>query len=356
MKQYFAVGTYTEPIVYDNGTVIPVSGRGVYLCAFDAGNIDIISIAETKNPSFLTIDEKRKRIYAVCETRMLGNTPGGGLAEIAYDENGNIHPLRMLPTGGEDPCHANIAPRGEVLIVTNYTGGSVSAWPIANEITNLRMLFRHTGNGPHIRQEKPHAHSSIFLNRNDFLAVDLGTDTLYGYRITDGLVTTAPELTVKLPAGSGPRTGVCSKDGKKLYVMNELTSSITRFDISARIPARRETVAMLPDGEHREGGADLRLAPDGRTLYATERGTDTLSVFAVDQAGALKLRANIPCGGKTPRSFTIDPNGEYLLCANQDSADISVFRLACDGTPEPVSVVPFPTPVCIRFFENTLFN
>lgn len=363
MRQYFCVGTYSEPIRFGTGELFCGKGEGLYLCALEGTDIRIVSVLPLCNPSYLAFNEVQRRIYTVNEARTFLGHAGGGVSEIAYDSAGTTRLLRQLPTGGEDPCHVSFSADHRMLVVSNYSGGSVSVWPLDSDggIVNQRQLFVHTGSGIHPRQAAPHAHTSLFMRHaRAFVTMDLGKDALIWYAVSGAGAVPVAEKSCQCLPGSGPRTGELSIDGKNLYVVNELNSTLTRFTVAEGGLTRAETTPILPDGmpvgEGSNGGADLHLAPDGRTLYASHRGTSSISTFRIAQAtGALTLLSNVPCGGLTPRNFALDPSGKLLLCGNQDSDHISIFRLESDGTPVMLAQRAFPTPVCIRFFQNADF-
>lgn len=362
MQRYFCVGTYSEPICFGTGELFCGKGKGLYLCALDKADIKILCVLPLCNPSYLALNEQHRRIYTVNEAKTFLGQAGGGVSEIAYDSTGTMRLIGQLPTGGDDPCHVSLSPDGRLLVASNYAGGSVSVWPLNLDggIQDDRQLFVHTGSGIHPRQAAPHAHTSIFMRHEKaFVTMDLGKDALIWYDVSGASAVPMPAKSCACLPGSGPRTGELSKDGKNLYVVDELTSAITRFTVDESGLTRAETTPILPDdmpgGEVSNGGADLHIAPNGRMLYASHRGTSSISAFRIAQTGALTLLSNVPCGGTTPRNFAIDPSGELLLCGNQDSDLISIFCLKSDGIPEMLAQRPFPTPVCIRFFQNTTF-
>ena len=215
-----------------------------------------------------------------------------------------------------------------------------------------RRLFQHHGGSVNpARQEGPHVHSALFDGEGRLLAADLGGDRLACYRCGGDVV---PEPAGNLPTapGSGPRCGEYSADSRHLYVIHELNSTVAHYACNGGAVTLRETVSTLPaDYAGANTAADVHLTPDGRHLYASNRGHDSIAMFRVGADGSLILLGHQPCGGRTPRNFAIDPEGQYLLAANQDSDNIAVFAIGEDGLLRQTGDVPFPSPVCIRFLN-----
>ena len=186
---------------------------------------------------------------------------------------------------------------------------------------------------------------------------DLGIDSLKAYKVTQNGIEADEDRTVVLSPGSGPRTGEWSEDGKHFYVSNELAASVTHMYYDGDSMQIRETVTTLPEGDQTENScADLHLSPNGEYLFASNRGHDTIVTFKVAQDGSLSASSWESCRGKTPRNFAIDPSGKYLLVGNQDSDCIVVFEIMEDGQLHYIVSKDFPTPVCIRFFQNGLLR
>ena len=338
-KQYFCVGTYSEPILFGTGELFCGKGKGLYLCTFEDGTIKTERLLPVRNPSFFCINERDRKIYAVNELKEYKGCFGGGLTEISYQTDGDMRILRDGCTCGSDPCHVVMSPEREFLVVSNFANGSVAVFRLDGEggIAAKPALFQHAGGSVHpVRQKGPHAHSAVFSHNSDFLVPDLGLDKLMAYRYENGEVSFDPESTVPVKPGNGPRFGEFSPDGKLL---------------------ERETLSTLPEGcETPNICSDLHITPDGRYLYASNRGHDTLVCYRVQEDGELACLSQTPCGGRTPRNFAIDPAGNYILVGNQDTDSIAVFRIGASGALEFVSNTPFPTPVCIRFFYDAAFD
>lgn len=353
MKIDFFVGTYTEPILFGTGEVFRGKGEGVYACSFDGKSIRVNSVIKQVNPSFLCVDQRRGRLYIVNEAKEFRGGFGGSVTEARFDGKGAMRPVQTLGTGGGDPCHVALSPDGHLVAVANFASGALTVFLAAEDgtLTGERQLLRHEGSGADpVRQKGPHAHSCIFTADGKLLVPDLGIDRVVCYHMAEKGVTPAPEENLAVMPGSGPRYGEFSADGKHFYLINELTSTIAHFEkVDGRL-CLRDTVNTLPeDCGVKSICADLHLTPDGRWLYASNRGHDSIAAFRVAADGSLALIGHTPCGGRTPRQFQIDPSGRYLFVGNQDSDNIVVYEIGRGGRLEAVCDTPFPTPVCIRF-------
>ena len=356
MKYRFLVGTYTEPGYLKPGPVPRRGGEGLYACEAEDGELRILGCAPLINPSFFCTDEGRRRIYAVSETHSFRGGFGGSVSEIAYDRDLNMEIRNTLETEGADPCHAELSPDGSVLAVSNYSGGSLTVYRVAEDgsLTGEKKVFRHEGRGVNPqRQEKPHVHSTVFLTENFLLAADLGTDQLAAYRLRGGEVLPSPEENLRIPAGNGPRCGELSADGRHFYLITEMGGRILHYQADRDRLTLRGAVSSLPEDFRGENtAADVHLTPDGRYLYASNRGHDSLAQFAVGPDGDLISLGWVSCGGKTPRQFRIDPAGQFLLVANQDSDSIVRFSVGPDGRLTMERSWDFPSPVCVRFLRT----
>jgi 6-phosphogluconolactonase len=348
------VGTYTG-----NGS------RGIYRLELDAASGALsgpVLAAESENPSFLALHPNRRVLYAVNELATFGGSATGAVSAFAIDRtSGGLTLLGQQASGGSDPCHLTVDGTGRNVLVANYNGGSVGVLPIDAEgrLGPASTVIQHEGTGPdRSRQAGPHAHG-IFLDRAERLALaaDLGADRVFVYRFdvaAGGLAQNDPG-SVPLEPGSGPRHLAWHPSGKYLYVINELRSTITafRYDPGRGAAASFQTVTTLPAGF--TGGnkaAEIAVSTDGRFLYASNRGDDSIALFAIDAAsGALAPAGHVASGGRTPRHFAIDPSGRWLLVANQDSDSIVVFRLdPATGRPDhPGRPLALSKPVCVLF-------
>ncbi len=347
------VGTYT------NG-----KSEGIYRCLFDVGSGELIVESVTKgvtNPSFLAVDRNRCRLLCVNETAEFGGKPGGSVSAFALNpESGDLRLLNSSSTHGADPCYLTIDSAGRFVLVANYTGGSLAVLPIQDDgsLGEATDVVQHKGSSVKPRQQGPHAHSVVFDPSGRYAyAADLGLDKLMIYRFDDkqGKLLTATPGWAPLKPGAGPRHLAFSPDGEGVYVVNELDSTLTAFTVDRSTGGleHRQTLSTLPSTFAGENfPADIHIARSGRCVYASNRGHDSIAVFAVEREnGEISPVQHEPTGGKWPRNFAIDPSGQYLLVANQRSDKITVF----DIHPESGTLAPnghaaeVPSPVCLMF-------
>jgi len=300
-------------------------------------------------------------LYAVNELGTFGGSATGAVSAFAIDDaTGNLTGLGQQASGGADPCYVAVDRGGRNVLVANYTGGSVAVLPIGPDgrLQAASAVRRQAGTGPdRARQEGPHAHAIVLDGAERFaLAADLGADRIFVYRFDPGAGTLEPNdpESVALEQGSGPRHLAWHPSGKYLYAVNELRSTVTAFRYDAGRGALEsfQTSTTLPAGfSGPNTAAEIVVSPDGRFLYGSNRGDDSIAVFQIDPSGALAPAGHVPTGGRTPRHFAIDPSGRWLLAANQDSGSIVVFRLdPSTGRPEPLGrPLAISKPVCVLF-------
>lgn len=349
------VGTYTNK---DGGS------RGIYTVNFDPTTgafTEPVLAAETSNPTFLELHPNGHVLYAVGENDTINGKPGGGAVSFKLDAaTGKLSPLNSEPTGGLGCAHLSADPTGHALITASYNGADVTAFPLdANGRIGPRSSKAvHKGQvGPNTaRQDKPHPHSVTISADSRFAYVcDLGLDKIFCYRLDPAAATlTANSETATVP-GAGPRHAKFSADGRFFYVINELNGTIATYAANAAsgVLTARQTVATLPaDFKGENTCAEIRLSPDGRFIYGSNRGHDSIAVFSRNRTdGTLTLVEIVPCGGKHPRNFNLTPDGRWLICASRDTNNLVSFRIdATTGrlTPSGNSVM-LPSPVCILF-------
>ena len=331
------IGTYTSP-----------ASKGIYASRLDPSTGALSTptlVAEIRNPSFVAASADGRFLYAVSEVDTADGKPGGAVAAYAIDKAaGTLKPLNTQSTVGGGPAHVSVA--GGMVFAANYGGGSVVAYPTQPDgsLKPASSVMQHKGSGVNkARQAGPHAHAATPDPSGKFLYVpDLGLDQVLTYRIDAAAGTIAPAtppFTAITPAGSGPRHIAISRDGKHAYVIMEMSCTVGVFDRAVATGAltATQTISTLPAGQAVEQGmstAEVLLHPSGKFLYGSNRGHDSLVVYAVDQAsGKLTLLQHVPTGGKAPRAFTIDPTGAYLVVGNQNSDSIGTFKIdASKGT------------------------
>ena len=318
----------------------------------ETGEAVLLDSVVTRNPSYLTPSANGKYVYSVNEL-----TPNGEATVSAFrfkKKDGSFKEIGSVPAGGGDPCY--IATDGKRVVTANYSGGSLSVFPLGRggKLKERTQLFYGAAGGPDtVRQARPHVHCVLFTpDGNHLVASDFSADRLLVFPVSEQGVaadSTGEALAVPLEADYGPRHIVFSPDGKTAYVLGELSGKITVFDYADGLLAAKQTVDADPyDGR---GSADIHLSPDGKFLYASNRlVNDGIAVFKVDKHGLLEQTA-YQATRIHPRNFIITPNGKYLLCACRDSGMIQVFSrdrktgLLTDTGRD----ILLPKPVCIRF-------
>jgi 6-phosphogluconolactonase len=321
--------------------------------------------AEAPNPTFLALHPDKRHLYAGGELRATKDQPQGGVGAYAINAAaGTLDFLNQQPTGDGATTHVAIDATGRMAMVANYGAGYVCALPIdaSGRLGERSAYLELTGPlGPNQPgQDKPHAHSVTVSPDNHYVfACTLGLDRVYGFKIDPAKATLVPAASpfTATPAGVGPRHSKFSADGRFFYVVNELGGSVCVFAYDAVRGALtlRQTISSLPAG-FRGGNtsAEIRLSPDGRFVYASNRGPDSLAVFARDPAaGTLTVVEIVPSGGKHPRNFALSPDGRWLLCANRDTDNVVVFRVdAVTGRLTPTAnSATIAQPVCVLFVE-----
>ncbi len=317
-------------------------------------------VATVRNPSYLARHPTRPVIYAISEVSESGGEKTGVAAAFGIEAmTGRLTPLNRQSSGGPEPCYASVDHSGHALLVANYGGGSVASLPIEADgrLRPPACVDKHHGSSVNPqRQSGPFAHCFDADPANRYaLAADLGTDKLMLYRLDAEKATFKPNEPqfVKVTAGAGPRHVVFHPNGRFVYLISELNSTISvfQYDAAHGTLADVQGISTLPAGFHGPNTtAEIRIDPSGRFVYGSNRGHNSIAIFAVDgESGKLKSFGHQSTHGKTPRHFAIDPTGQYLLAANQDSNNVVVFRIDREtGLLRPTGQeVSIPKPVCI---------
>ena len=344
------VGTYTDG-----------ESRGIYRAEFDP-TVPSFSrprlVADAVNPTFLAWHPSLPVLFAVSETDTVGPGRTGGLQSYEVGGDGSLTRLNEVSTGGAGACHLTIAADGRHALVANYGAGSLAVFGVLEDgrVQAASAVLRHTGCGPHeTRQARAHAHAIEVAPGGRFvLAADLGTDAvmIYRWNAAAGRLTPHDPAFVNSRPGAGPRHIAFHPDGRLAYVINELDSTLTSYswDGDAGTLTPLTTRSTLPRGWTGENTtAEVAVHPTGRFVYASNRGHDSLVVFAAGMDGELSPVVIHPTGGRTPRHFALDGEGTYLLAANQESDTIIAFRV--DGHTGALSdtgaKVHVPSPVFV---------
>ncbi|HZL08813.1 MAG TPA: lactonase family protein [Prolixibacteraceae bacterium] len=352
-KHILYVGTYTQGMT---------NGIFVYKFNDQSGKlVDLEIPVVINNPSFLTISPNKKFLYAVGELDNLDSNQSGGLSAFGIEKKGNLTLINHVLTHGANPCHVSLSPDGKKLVASNYTGGNLSLFNILSDgsLSEMVQRIQHTGSGPFPeRQTEAHAHSAQFDSSGKLLfAADLGIDELKIYKVGTGEIPLTPNSQpfVRIAPGSGPRHFDFSADGRFIYVINELSSTITVLMKYGDEWKEIQTIKTLPkDFSGESWCADIHLSADGRFVYGSNRGHNSITVFNRNNTnGKLEKIQTVSVEGNWPRNFTIDPSGRYLLVANQKSNDITVFKID-----QPSGKLAFTgikvsneSPVCLQFLE-----
>ncbi len=352
----FYVGTYT----HDNDS------QGIYLAEFDpaTGALALLGAGPfVANPSYVVIHPQGHRLYAVNELTGADRPLGAVSALAIAPDTGAMTLLNQESTLGTEPCHVSIDASGRMVMAANYAGGSVCAFPVRADgsLGPASSFQQHVGAGVDPRRQAGPLGHSIWPDPSNrwALACDKGLDKVLIYAMDParGTLMPARQAYARGAPGAGPRHLAFHPNGRWCYVLNEIRSSVACFDWDAERGALTEFahVPALPEEfTARNAAADIHLTPDGRFLYASNRGQNALAMFAVGEAGELTLLGYEPTRGDHPRNFAIAPGGQWLLAANMRSNSIVAFRLdratgQLAATGHELSV---PSPTCIQFWQG----
>jgi len=348
---YLFIGTYTSG-----------KSEGIYVYKFNSttGDAQPISVIASTNPSYLAISPNGKYVYAVNEN----NGPGEVTAYSFDKSSGQLTFLNKQLTGGISPCYISESRNSKWLMVANYSSGNVSALPVNvdGSVGPLAELIQHEGKGTDTsRQEKAHAHSAIFSpDEHYLLCADLGTDKEMIYRFNSNLskpIILEKDSAVSIQGGSGPRHIVFNSKKPIVYIIEELSGTVDAFHYNNGKLKHFQRISSVPeDFKGDAGSADIHISPNGKFLYATNRGTaNNIVVYSIDSTtGKLKVKGFQDVQGKHPRNFIIDPTGHFLLVANRDTDNIVVFKInqqtgLLEDTGKQIQV---PNPVCLKLLKE----
>lgn len=350
------VGTYTGP-----------KSEGIYGCRFDTDTGVAVSqglAAKSVSPSFLAVHPSGRFLYSANEADQWKGQPGGFLSAFAIESaGGGLRELNQQSSGGAGPCFVAVDRTGQALLAANYGGGSVVSLPIqADGSLKPRTAFvQHVGSSVNPeRQKEPHAHSIYPSPDNRFaLAADLGLDQVLVYRFDPVAGTLQPNVPpwTKLAPGSGPRHLAFAPDGRRVFVINEMLSTLTSmaYDAQRGTLTEIQTVSTLPGGQPRKDSSTAQVCvhPNGRFVYGSNRGDDSIVVMSVGPDGKLTWVDRVSTQGRTPRNFQLDPTGKYLWAANQNSDSVVIFRVdPATGRLTPTGqTLSIGSPVCVVFVK-----
>jgi 6-phosphogluconolactonase len=335
----FLVGTYTNDCKSD----------GIYVYDFDlkTGNTSLYNHTENVvNPSFLSISADSKMVYAVNESGAEST-----VSSFKYNPaSGSLSFVNKQAAEGKDPCH--IINDDKNVLVANYSSGSISIFKKSKTggLNPVSQVITHAGRSKNPnRQTSPHVHQLQFTPDNKYiLATDLGTDKIYiyNYNADSKKEILSIKDSVAIKRGGGPRHLTFSPNGKSVYLLQELDGSLMVYSYhNGNLRKLDETQIVDDDFKGEIGAAAIHFSPDGNYLYATNRGSvNDITLFIVQTDGRLNYKASYQSGGKGPRDFAIDPTGNFLLIANQNSNEINIFRR--DISSGQLSLLPKTIEVC----------
>lgn len=342
------VGTYTENLGFVDG-----KAAGIYTCLLDTTN-GALTIIDTMtgiaNPSFVTLSPDKKCLYAVAENGGKPEAPYGSVVAYSIGAHGKLTKLNEVPSYGVAPCHISTDASGKYLLVANYASGNVLSYGIRPDGSLSDSLSADTHPGA-----TPWAHMIIPtpFGPNRVLAVDKGDDQVFLYQLEQGKLHRVDSL--HLAPGAGPRHFAFHPQERTLgFVIDENSSSIAsvRFNADGLKPVILDSLSTLPAGfKGANSCADIHVHPNGRFVYGSNRGHNSIAIFSVDPAtGKLSLVGHESTQGAFPRNFMITPDGKLLLVANQNSGNVAAFRIdPTSGKLTPTGANSLvPTPVCLR--------
>ncbi len=358
------VGTYSEPILFGTGQVL--QGKGIYLFRLDAeqGALEPLAIKEgVRNSSYLAFDPARKFLYCVNEFKEYEGKASGAVSAFHINpETGALTHLNTKASHGTDPCHLIVDKTSRNVLVANFASGSVCVLPIDADgsLKEASCVIQHElfGRRPEAAGRAARACGRAF--RRQPLRLRAGArrrqgDDLRFDAAAGKLTPNKNQPFVKVAPGAGPRQLVMHPNGKLAFLIKELNSTMTsyRYDPEEGTLAEVQTLSTLPgDFKGHSTCAEVQIHPNGTFLYGSNRGHDSIVIYAVDpEAGTLSVVGHESTRGKTPRNFAVSPNGEFLAAANQDSNNVVMFRIDPETgklTPSG-NVVEAGTPICVRF-------
>ncbi|WP_453992786.1 lactonase family protein [Bacillus nitroreducens] len=348
MSQFIGyVGTYTKG-----------DSKGVYTFTLDIDEkkIQDVKLAATlENPTYVTVSQDNRFLYSVIKE---GET--GGVAAYEIDsQTGDLKALNSMVSDGASPCHVSVNKANTQVVTANYHKGTIELNSINSEsgrIESIQSVVAHEGSGPHERQEKPHTHFSGFTPDEKYVvAVDLGIDQLITYEIQEEGLKEVTRLSVK--PGSGPRHIAFHPNGKHAYIMTELSNEVIALSYDSNNGSFTELqyISTIPgDFTDNSQGSAIHISKDGKFVYVSNRGHNSIAVFQVDEtSGNLTLVERVSSGGDWPRDFVFDPTEKFLVGSNQESSNLVLYSRDSDTGKLTLldSDITVPYPVCVKFLN-----
>lgn len=346
--QYLIVGTYTNNS--------PSEGIYVYRFNNKNGSAKEVSHVKAGNPSYLAITKNGQFVYGVDESA------NGKISSFAFDKkNGKLSLINTEKNNGSAPCYVELDKTGNWLFAGNYSSGDLTVHPVNKDgsIGTMKQVIKHTGNGPDkSRQQTPHVHCTYISPNNKYLYVpDLGIDKvmIYPFNSATGRLDEANAFFAKAGAGGGPRHITFSNNGKFAYLIEEMSGTVAVFSQqNGQLTKIQEANGLAENERKKAAGADIHLSPDGKFLYVSQRSNNTLRVFKVGKNGKIQYLAATSTAGEIPRNFSIDPSGNYLLVANQNSnSGVILKRNKATGLlTDTGNRIEVGKPVCLKWVDK----
>ena len=349
-----------EPLVFISAFA-PGTNGGIHAFTLNSETGQLKPLQRTagvEHPFFLAVSPDQRFLYSIHAKNFGGKEPEHVAAYALEGRTGGLKLLNRQSTRGTASCYLAVDATGKTVLVANYTTGNVGSLPVRDDgsLGEMVSFFQHAGSSVDLpRQKGPNAHSFVVSPDNRFaFAADLGIDQILSYRLeaaTAKLTPNEPPF-VKAPPGAGPRHLAFHPNGRHLYAINELKNSVTLFDYTAATGTltERQTISTLPaDYKGKSYCADLKITANGRFLYGTNRGHDSIATYSLGEDGRLTLLGIIPSLGKGPQNLALAADGKFLLCANMPGKNVVVFRIGpqtggLTAVGEPLTV---PSPSCI---------
>jgi 6-phosphogluconolactonase len=352
-KYFLFIGTYTNS-----------GSKGIYVYSFDAATGKATWLSNTDgivNPSYLAIAPNNSFLYSCTETSTVN---AGGVSAFRFNRNnGKLTFINKQTSGGDNPAYVAVHKSGRWVVAGNYSGGNLAAFPV-NKNGSLQpysQLIQHTGKGMNaLRQEKPHVHSTVFSPKGNHLFVaDLGLDKIMIYKfnaLAKQPLHPATPAFVSTDAGSGPRHFIFHPGKKYAYLIEEMGGEVVAYKYkNGRLEVIQKIATHSDTAKGEFGSADIHISPDGKFLYASNRGSENnIAIFSVnDETGLLTLKGLQSTMGIKPRNFTIDPSGAYLLAANQQTNNIVIFKrdIVTGLLQYTGNQINIPEPVCLQMIK-----
>lgn len=337
------------------GTFAEGEDRGIYQLDFNTRT------GELSNSQHVVKEEKSGYLYLSKDGEMVyssnGTKPGSVSAFQWNKDKTALNRVGNLPSVGDGACYIELNPTENLLAAANYGSGGIVLYPLDKKgnLVNAPQGIQHGGSGPHPNQKTPHAHCVKFSKNGKFLyAVDLGIDQILSYPINSEMQMDPANIGLQMDPGDGPRHFIFHPTQDRVFIINELSSTVVSAEVDQKsgVFTGIDKKSTLPDGYQGPNScADIHISADGKFLYASNRGHNSIAIFSVSDTGNLNLEANVAVQGDWPRNFTLSPDGKFLLVANQKSNNITVFKVdnktgLLEFTGNEITL---SQPVCLKF-------